>query len=439
MKFDVREVSAVKRELDIEMPAAYWRDAVARATRDLARKVRLPGFRPGKVPTEVVRKMFGAEIESDVLERVVPELYEDAIEKTSLEPLSRPVLQDKRLPDATDQPFFFTVSFEVMPKLEIRDYQGLELKKRPATVNDEDVERALTQMREKAARFNAVERPARAGDYVVVDLVPERGAAEKNLLIAIREGEGAGDLDRGLVGKGMGETFDLEMTRPTTDAHDHEHHDHDHDHDHDHAHEEGKPVTQRFNVTVRDIKERQLPAADDDFAKEVGDHENIAELQSKLRGDLQKEAEQKSRRELVRQALDRILEKSEVVAPEVLVTKELKRQVEEVAAAFRRSGLPMDRLSLDWERMARELRPEAEKSVKLEMVFDAVAESENIGVPHDRVDERIKEIAQTARRSPEAVRAQLEKEGQLEPLAASLRRERAIDFVLDKARVTAEE
>ena len=427
MKYEIREVSPVKRELDVEVPASRWRDAVASTTRELSKKVRLPGFRPGKVPKGMLRKMFGDEIEADVLEHLVPELTDEALEESGLDPINRPVLQDKTLPDDSDRPMTFTVAFEVMPKVTVEDYKGLELTEVEAEVTDEDVKGRLEELREKAARFVAVDhRPAVVGDYVVLDLERENGQVEKNVLIPIREDEKAEELEKSLVGKQAGDVFDVTIQAPEAPS--------------EEGSEEGEPAERprmKFKVTVQEIKERQLPEVDDDFARDVGSYENLAELESKLREELAKTAEATARRKKVRQALEKILEKNEVVAPSSLVEKELHRQLEQLAASLKQSGLPMDQLN--WEALAREARPDAELSVKLELVFDAIAEAEDIPIPHDKIEARIEEMAKSAQRTPAAVRAQLEKEDQLAVLAASLRREGSIDLVLQNARVTTEE
>ena len=438
MKYELREISKVKRELDVEVPEGRWHEAVAKATRELSRKVRLPGFRPGKVPAEMLRKMFGSEIESDVLEQLVPELYEQALEESSVTPLDRPVLQDKQLPDGSGRALTFTVAFEVLPAVELGDYKGLELARPTITVDEPAVDGALEELRQGAARFVTVAgRASAVGDHVVVDLDPAHGArAQRNVLVGIRDGDDASELDRALVGRSPGDEFEVTLKHQGKHVHD-EHEGNDHADEEPAEHEEHEEHEHRYKVRVREVKERQVAEANDDFAREMGDYESLQALRDKLRADLVKESERETRRRMVRQAMEKILAKNEVVAPDYLVNQELKSKLQDFASRAKANGLAPEQIN--WEALSQSMRPDAERTVLLELVFDAIAAAEAIAVPTERVDETIAEMAAAARRSPQAVRAQLEKEGQLEVLEASLRRERSIDFVLENARVTAEE
>jgi trigger factor len=298
MKVQVEELSPVERKLSIEVPPEQVQAELGRAYAQLGRSVRLPGFRPGKVPRRILEQRFKGEVEDDVARRLVERAYLSAISEHHVDAVGAPQLTPVRLDQ--EKPFAFEARVEVRPKVDPKDYQGLPFKRVEVVVTDAEVDERLEAMRQRVARLEPVEgrTVAETGDFAIVNYTgtiagePFPGSAAEDVTVEVA----AGDLMRGnvleLAGTVVGQKRELDHTFAADDPE---------------AARAGK--TAHFSFTLKGLKRQLVPPLDDDFAKEVGGGETLAELKAKVRGDLEtaarNRAAQEEREQLVKGLVER--------------------------------------------------------------------------------------------------------------------------------------
>src|SRR5262249_38979169 len=312
MKVQVEELSPIERQLSIEVPPEQVQAELGRAYAQLGRQVRLPGFRPGKIPRRILEQRFKGEVEDDVTRRLVERAYLSAISEHHVDAVGAPQLTPVRLDE--QKPFAFEARVEVRPKVEPNDYRGLPLKRVQATVTDAEVDERLEAMRQRVARLEPVEgrTVAETGDFAIVDYTgtidgqPFTGSQAEDVTVEVA----AGDLMRGnvpeLAGTVVGQTRELDHAFAADDAE-----------------PERAGKTAKFRFTLKGLKRELVPALDDDFAKEVGGGETLAELKSKVRSDLEAAARNRSAQEEREQLVKALVERNPFDLPRSMIERGL--------------------------------------------------------------------------------------------------------------------
>lgn len=423
MKIDYVEEGSCLRRLNIEVPEQEVTSAFEQEADRLSRSLKLPGFRKGRIPKDLVKNRFRAEILSQVARELVPEALNRALSERSLTPIGEPRVDQVDM-DA-GRPLRFRASFEIMPQIEVQGYKNLEVVERSAEVTDEDVDKHLEALRDRAAEFHPVEgRGAREGDLARGNLHEQveegRGPTRtrEGVLIEVGSGSYHPALHEALDGAGPGD----QVTAKASFAADHP--------DPDRA---GKTFDVRFELL--ELKEKLLPQMDDELAKDLGEFESLAELRAHVREQVQLEARRQAEQDLRRQLLDKLVEANAFDAPETLVEQEMDRRVEEAARSLIDRGLDPRRAAVDWQALREEQRDASRRSVQASILLDRIVAQENLWETQEDVDAEIKRIASELKRGVEAVRAQLMKEGALERLRQRLRREKAVDLLRQNARI----
>jgi trigger factor len=415
----IEDVGPSKKELRIEVPAPAVEAETERVVQDYGRKVRLPGFRPGKVPAAVVRQRFREEVEREVVERLVPRYWRQAEAETGIEPLTRPELAgvDERAPGA---PLVFTARAEVRPEIAIADLSDLELPDPPAEPTEEEVAAALEELRRQSGDWAPVERPAGQGDLVAVEIEettpPVEGAGAGSgaepavTTVEIEVGSPRVWEELSVAVTGLSEGQKGEFSRMDE--------------------EEGRVRERSFRFEVRAVKERDLPELDDELAEQVGGFESVAALTEAVRARLAhgKLHERKEARERV--LLDALRERHPVALPEGLVDSELEGLVQEYAETIARQGVDVERAGIDWRKVAEQARPAAEKRVHARLVLDAVARREGIEVTAQELETALARIAAEQDLSTGQVRRALDADGRLARLRGQLLRGKTLRHLL---------
>ena len=423
MKVDVEELGACKRRLQVEETSEMVQHAWERAFERVQKQAKLPGFRKGKVPRSMVKLHFADDVRQEVARHLIPDVYRQALEETHLKPIDEPDLQDVSLEESA--PLKFSAVVEIKPSIALGQYTGLEVQHSAKPFAESEVDDALTRLQEQHAEYRAVERPADAGDLVIMDytLRPEgmEPRSETGYGLVIGSGAVMPEVEEAVIGLAPGGSRETRVRFPD---------------DHRNEAVRGKPA--EASIRVSEVKEKVLPALDDDFAKSVGEFETLDALRAEIRAGLEKRREQDNRRALEERVLEAALAQHPFDVPEALVLRQVGHQIEHIREQMRRQGVDPERVPWDYQKMLEEMRPGAEKAVKRALLIEAIAEKEGLRAAEADVDAEVERLAQASQRATPAVRALLEQNGDLERIRLSLGEKRTLDFLIDRAKVTPE-
>jgi trigger factor len=457
--------------LTVEVPADEFDRAVDQAWRRVAGRVNIPGFRRGKAPRPLVERHVGpAAINEEALRRLLPERYDAAVEESGIAPIERPAFDIVQLEPG--KPLVFKATVAVQPTVEPGDYRKLEVTPEPVEVSQEEVDRVLERLREGQAQWIPVEdRGLEMGDQAIVDLEvefppeeerPARRTERKDSEVVLGENSYPEGFDRELLGARPGETrtFSLtwgapvqspeapeetEETEETAETEEPKDEASPGDEPRDEAGGEAgggdspdpSGPTTGFTVAVKDVKRKQLPDLDDDFAKSLGDHDTLEALTATVRSRLAEEALRSARVAMENQVVDAAVAQSSFEVPERLVEAETDAIAQDRRQTLANQGLTVERyLSLlgraeeDWRA---ELRQQAERQIKARVLLDAIADREALEVTSDEIEDEIERTAQGYGQQADQVRRALMTQDSRRRIATSLRRHKAIEQLVDGA------
>jgi len=421
MKTEFTDVSATQKTITIEIPVDIVDAEINRVAKGYTKQARIPGFRPGKVPTNLVKQRFKEQILHDVAHGLIPRAVDEALQERGIEPVDTPNIKDVALEEG--QPLKFTANIETVPPFEVGDLSTIEAKSHSTEVTDETVEKTLQNLRQRGAKFEPVEnRGVEDGDTVVLDIErkdPE-GKPDRHEDVSLELGSPANPpgFDAQLLGLPSGETKTFTIHFPE-----------------DYAVKEMANTDVEYTVTVKDIRRKVLPELDDEFAKDLGAFESLGELRDRVRADLQQESEEHARQHLRTDVLKQLSDRVTFDLPPSLVEREMDRRIEEFASRLMQQNVDPRQAGIDWGQFRESQRDPARASVASALALDEIARREGLTVSAEDVDKEIERFAVRAGRTPAALRAQLEKEGSVTRLATGLRREKAVDLVLSRARI----
>ena len=423
MKVEVSQLNSCRRELRVEVGAEQVAGEIDRTAARVARAVRVPGFRKGKAPVDLVRARYGKAIEEEALEHLLSECTREALAQQGLQPLHHPHVSD--LDYRPGAPLSYRALFEVRPSIEPKGYRDLATPVAAEPVTDAQLEERLESLRQAAARLVPAEgRPAHGGDILLADVRwwrgDRRGKPTERLRVNLELGSQAQheEFNRVLEGIEAGQTRDFVIDYPA-----------------DYRSQELAGARIEYRVKAHAVRERQVPALDDAFARELGDHADLAALRAEARRRMEEEAREKARGDSVQKALERLLEANPIEVPEVMVEAQIDDQLEDVARALAAQGLDPSQARIDWKSERERWRDTARRSVAARLLLEAIAEREAITVPAEEMEERLKREAQRLRQPVAALRARLDKSGGISALEKQIRRDRVLDFLLTGAKI----
>jgi trigger factor len=411
-----------RRELDLEIPAEEVSKAMERVAKEFARIANVPGFRRGKAPISLIRRRFADDIKGEVLQSLVPERVEKAVAEQKLTPVSQP--QVDKLDYAEGQPLKFRAVFEVLPDFELGNYKGLEIELPAMDVTDEDVGKALEEMRERAAAFAPVEgRAVENGDFVQLKLLgtPAGGGdplQADSVLCHIGAEETMAAFNENLRGAKAGEHKNFDVVYPA---------------DYPDAKLAGK--TYHYAAEVLGIKTKKLPELNDEFAKDVSDAATLDELKKKVRESLEHQRDHKHKELLHEKILAALVKLHDFPVPEALVEHQMDVRLERVVRSLAAQGVDPRAVNVDWVTLRRRQQERAADDVKAELIVDRIASAESIDVTEQEVDQELQHLAGHGGESAEAIRARLTKQGALDRMKAKLRSDKTLDWLAQNSRI----
>jgi trigger factor len=424
MKTEFTDVSETRKTLTVEIPTDVVDAEINRIARGYSKQARLPGFRPGKVPQTIIKQRFREQIMHDVAHGLIPRAVEEALQERGIEPVDTPDIQNVALEEG--QPLKFTAAIETVPPFDPGDLSSITLQERKVTVTEDMIEETLQRLRDRAAKFEPVEgTPLGDGHTALVELhrTVALGEREHHHDVSVEMDSPANPpgFVAQISGMNVGEERTFVINFPES---------------YPSPAMAGQQVT--YEVKLKSIHTKTLPELDDEFAKDLGEFESLAALRERIRTDMQAEAEENARRqtrgELMKQLADRVT----FELPNALVEREIDRRIEEFARQLMAQKVDPREAGLDWAQIREAQREPARGAVASALVLDEVARREQITVAAEDVDKEIEQFATRAGRTPEALRAQLEKEGGISRLYAGLRREKAVDLAMSRAKMASE-
>lgn len=411
----VEEISATKKRLRIEIPAEVIEKEIRDSLEKLRRKTTIPGFRTGKAPIDLVEKRFGKEVESDVLERVIPQGYVDALREANITPVANPVLEEKS-DFKRRQPISMTLTVEVMPNIENLRYEEIPLKDIPVTVSDSDVESVLKRQQEEKATYEPSEGPVEMNDLIVVDYSsPEDGIEAKDQILKVGGSMFPEEFTQKVVGRGKGEEFSVEATFPEV---------------HPLENLAGKHLTMK--VAIKDIKKVNLPAVDDELAKDIG-FQNLDEMRKRIGEEIEKAKKSEIAKIQKAEIIRNLVESHEFDIPDSLVERETEMLVSAALSSKHEGAEPAEH---ELDALKQEVRPNAVRNVKASLLIETIGKAQGVSVAEDEVKRAIISLAQRLSVSPEQImKFYISRDGSLEGLKGSLFEEKVLDLILSKAKL----
>ena len=432
MKTEFVDVSETRKNVRVEIPSEVVSDEIERVARVYSRKARVPGFRPGKAPARVIKQRYKDQILYDVANDLIPRAVEDALRERGVEAVETPDIRDVTVEEG--QPLTFTASFDTLPTFEPGDYSTIALRRPSSRVEEDAVDLALERLRERAARYEPVEgRGIEAGDTVVVDLERKRlreslsnDAAEKDsrsLNVTIELGAKANPpgFDEQLLGLEIGTTKTFTVHYPS-----------------DYAIGELANAEITYTVTLKAIKRRVVPALDDELAKDLGEFQTLEELRVRVRQDVEHQARHAAERELRAELMKQLAARVPFELPPSLIEREMDRRLEDFAGRLVEQNIDPRQAGIDWKAFRESQQEPAREAVAAALVLDEVARREQLAATPEDVEQEVGRYAERSGHTPAAVRARFEKDGALGRIAAGLRREKSVDFLLARATITGE-
>ena len=438
-KVSATKESATKREIQVEIPLAD----VNRQTEALIQKyqnvARIPGFRRGHVPASIIRQRFSEEIKTDMVEALIPRFFRQEAERLSLHPVSQPRVTDLHLHDG--EPLRFKAAFEVLPEIKLEGYKELRAERPEIAVSETDVEQALADVCERHATFNPVEGRALAdGDFAQVSLDghPKAGSESEpggsksggsksggsksaegqpvhmdEVLVEIAGQNTMPEFTENLRGASAGDerTFDVNYPQDTEDKR-----------------LAGKTFT--YVVKVQALKQKSLPQANDEFAKQLGEFQTMDEVRKAIREQMEAERKHQAEHDAKEKLVRELIQRNDFEVPDSLIDQQIDIRLERGLRALAAQGLTAEQMKkMDMNRLRSGQRDQAIHDVKAALLLERVADEENLQVSDDELNQELEALAKQSKQTSEAIRARLTRDGALDRIRTRIRNEKTLDFL----------
>ena len=418
-------VEGCRHSLEISVPVRDVEVETGRAVADVQKRAKLRGFRPGKVPTSLIRKEFAGEIRQKVLENLVPRFLQQQIEAENLDVVGRPDISDVHFHDG--EPLRFKAEFEVVPTIELGEYKGVEVPYHDPEITEADVDTRLNELREQKAQYvNVDPRAIENGDHAVVALRSVEGVEGEPIktdetVLEIGGGDTLAGFTENLLGASPGDEKEFEVTYPE-----------------DYAGPRLAGKTVRFHAVVKGIRKKELPELNDDFAQDLGDFRSVDELREALRKAIFAQRQHDAQEEAKNAIVEKIVDQHDFPVPEVFIDRQIRNRVEQTLHTLAEQGVDPRSLKLDWEKLKEEQRDKAVREVKASLLLSKIAERESIHATRDEVDREVERHARQNREALAAVQMRYEKDGTLGRIASHIQSQKTLNFLFEHARKTAE-
>lgn len=414
-------------QLEIEVDEEKFEEGMQAAFKKNSHRFSIPGFRKGKAPRYIVEKFYGEQVlYEDAINAVCPEAYDKAVEENDLHPVDRPEIDIKQI--GKGKKLIFTAKVTVKPEVELGEYKGVEVKKASAEVTDEEFEKELAAIADKNARIISVDdRPVASGDTAIIDFegfidgVPFEGGKGNDYSLVIGSGTFIPGFEDQLIGAAIGEERDVNVTFPE---------------DYGKSDLAGKPAV--FKVKVKEIKVKELPTLDDEFAKDISEFDTLEEYKADLRKKLVERAEHKAHHEDEDNVIEKVVENAKVDIPQVMIDKQIDNIVYDFSLRLQYQGLDLNKyleiMGMDMDNFRKSFANRAEQEVKTQLVIEKIGTVESITPSDEDVNEEIKRLAENYKQTEEELRQHLRPDD-IEYIRSNLVAKKTVDFLVENAKL----
>jgi trigger factor len=416
-------IDGCKHELAFTIPLWDVEAETDKVLADLQKKARLPGFRPGKAPVSIIRSRFEQDIRQQVLENLIPKALGQRFRDENLNVVGQPSIKDLKWEKG--EAIEFRAEFEVAPEFELGDYVGVEAPYSEPAASAEEVEERLEKLRDQRAQFvNEEPRPAADGDHAVIAIRSLSGAeppVESNeMIVEIGDRDTVPEFTENLRGVTPGETREFSVTYPEN-----------------YGQERLAGQTVLFHAELKQLRRKELPALDDDFAQELGDFQTLDEVREAIRTAILREKEQEAQEKAKTAIIDRLVDSHSFAVPETFVDRQIEVQAENYLRSLQAQGVDINNIKLDWEKLKESQAERATRDVRASLILEKIADREAIGATGEDIDREVQRISRQTKEAAAVVRLKLEKNGELGRIAARVRTEKTLSFLFDKCRKVA--
>lgn len=422
MKVELNAVSSVKKVLKVEVGADVVQEARQKALQEVQKKAKLPGFREGKIPSNVLQQKFTHDIDHQTIDAIVDLSVGDAFKEAKTFPINRPELTPGMW--LGNGGYTYTLTFEVLPEFQLKDYKGLKLEKEEIEVSSEEINQEMKRLQEAMTQLEPLPKETKVADGHVVQLDFEgkvdgkkfEGGDAKDLMAEIGSGQMLKDFENQIKGATVQEEIDVAFQYPK-----------------DYFNKDLAGKKGEFKVKVKDIRKKSVPELNDDFAKDLGNFKTLVEVQDDVKKRIERAKEYYQKTQLSNQVIAVLVEKHSFEIPESLVHSELRSMLERFAEEVKRRGQKLE--EFDFEKLAEEFKPEAQKRVRGFLLVDAVAKDLKLEVSEKEMADRLDAIAKSVQKSLNEVKAYYEKNRLLGSLQTQILHEKALENVVNEAKI----
>ena len=427
MSLQVEKLEKNMAKLTVEVPAEQFNEALKTSYKKNRNRFNIPGFRKGKAPQAVIEKMYGPGVlYEDAVDEVINKTYGDAMKESGLDIVSRPEISVEKIEKG--ETFVYTALVAVKPPVTLGEYKGIEVERARPEVTDADIEAELKKVQEQNSRLVSVEdRPVENGDQVLIDFdgyidgVPFEGGKAESYDLTIGSHSFIDTFEEQLIGKNIDEEAEVHVSFP----------------ENYHASElAGKPAV--FKVVVHEIKAKELPELDDEFAGEVSEFETMDEYKADLKAKLSETKQQQATTENENNVVEKVVSNASMEIPEAMIEEQVNGTIEDYARRMRSQGLTMEQYmqftGMTVDKLKEEIRPQAEKRIRTRLVLEAVAEAEKLEASEDAVEAEIRKMAENYKMEPDRAKELLGEEG-IRRMKEDLAVQEAIDFLVAEAQL----
>jgi len=422
MQVNVQRLSPVLVEFDVEIAADRVKSEVEKAYTSVAKTARVSGFRPGRAPRKVLAHLYGPRIAQDVAQRLVDESYPKAVSEQNLQPVTDPAIEPRKLEE--DKAFGYKARVEVLPQIENVSYDGLEAKRPKIEVSPEQINERLEQLRRAHSTLEPLKspRPAQKGDSATIDFtllvdgnkIEDAGATD--FQAELGSGTLLPEIENALIGKNVGDQAEAKVEMPAQ-----------------HPHPKLAGKTAVFALTLKDLKERVLPEADDEFAKDVGDFENLEALKKDISGTLEKHSKEESDNKVAEQLVLELVKANPVPLPPSLVERQMRVTEQEILQRARSQGQKATGVG---DELRGQIQQDSEVKVRAGLLMAEIAKKEGIQIGDAELEEGLKELAEQTGKNVAKLRVEYRDQRKREMLIGMILENKVLDIIEAKAKIT---
>ena len=428
MSVQVEKLEKNMAKLTIEVPAEELEKAIQSAYQKNKGKISVPGFRKGKVPRQLIEKMYGKEVfYEDAANELLPTAYEQAVEECTEEIVSSPKIEVTQI--EAGKPFIFTAEVALKPEVKLGKYKGVKVEKQDTTVTDEEITAELEKERESNARtIEVTDRAVKDGDIATIDFegfvdgVAFEGGKGENYPLTIGSGSFIPGFEEQLIGKNKDEEVEVNVTFPE-----------------DYHAEDLKGKAALFKVTIKEIKEKEIPELDDEFASEVSEFDTLDEYKADIKAKLTEKKEKDAKNAKEEAVIDAIIADAAMEIPEAMLETQQRQIVQDFAQRLQMQGLSLEQYfqftGLDAEKMLEQVKPQAERKIKSRLVLEAIVAAENIQASDEDYEEELKRMGEVYNMEVDKVKEMLgDNEKAIGQIKEDLAITKAVEFVVKEAK-----